>query len=335
MSTYELLQQEPSVYLPVILISFVCTLIGYGLFPVVFAKARKTPITRKKYTWTCFGVNLLVMLIFIALGSNGSGGPYALWTWCFSSYGKKALKTKGLLDATNVNSPKTSSASNVSSDHAENTIGRNEDIQTYSLSQEEPAETHKTGSYNVYGAGISLDKNYQTSKTTTQETPPAAEKTNQKFCSRCGNKIDAATKKCTGCGKQYFKGISWRTALLAVTVVLLIVSCGLNVMLYSKTTTIQEEINALNTTNEKLKKENSTIKKDLNAYREQIEFFDEFVVFVEDDGTDLYHKYECNRFIGNHFWAYNIDAAEDEGYHPCPLCSSTNPVLNALAKDAD
>ena len=53
---------------------------------------------------------------------------------------------------------------------------------------------------------------------------------------------------------------------------------------------------------------------------EQIDFFDRFVVFVEDDGTNKYHKYECSKFKGDSFWAFNIDAAKDEGYTACPYC---------------
>ena len=53
---------------------------------------------------------------------------------------------------------------------------------------------------------------------------------------------------------------------------------------------------------------------------EKLEFYDECIVFVEDDGTDLYHIYECDRFKGDYFWAYNIEQAEYRGYKPCPIC---------------
>ena len=53
---------------------------------------------------------------------------------------------------------------------------------------------------------------------------------------------------------------------------------------------------------------------------EKIDFVDEFIVFVEDDGTNLYHKYECFKFKGNSFWAFNVEAAIYEGYTACPYC---------------
>lgn len=67
--------------------------------------------------------------------------------------------------------------------------------------------------------------------------------------------------------------------------------------------------------------ENNIIYPKLDFSDEQkLEFFDEHVVFVEDDGTDLYHKYDCYRFKGDYFWAYNIENAIYIGYEPCPRC---------------
>jgi hypothetical protein len=67
--------------------------------------------------------------------------------------------------------------------------------------------------------------------------------------------------------------------------------------------------------------DNNIINQKLDFFDEQkLEFFDEYVVFVEDDGTNLYHKYECDKFKGDYFWAYNTDQAIDIGYVPCPRC---------------
>lgn len=67
--------------------------------------------------------------------------------------------------------------------------------------------------------------------------------------------------------------------------------------------------------------DNNIINQKLDFFDEQkLEFFDEYVVFVEDDGTNLYHKYECDKFKGDYFWAYNTDQAIDIGYEPCPRC---------------
>ena len=47
--SYELFQQGPAAYIPVLLLSLVVTVVAYGAFPFIFAKVRKTPITKKKY----------------------------------------------------------------------------------------------------------------------------------------------------------------------------------------------------------------------------------------------------------------------------------------------
>lgn len=95
MSYYELFQQGPSVYLPILLLSLVITILAYGAFPFIFAKTRKTPITKKKYRKLCYGINVAVMFIFMIIGS--AGVSYFLWTWVFSNYGAKILSTRGIM----------------------------------------------------------------------------------------------------------------------------------------------------------------------------------------------------------------------------------------------
>lgn len=97
--TYELFQQGPAAYIPVLLLSLVITVVAYGAFPFIFAKVRKTPITKKKYRRLCYGINVAVMFMFIVInGEASSGGPYLLWTWIFSSWGTRILEDKGLLN---------------------------------------------------------------------------------------------------------------------------------------------------------------------------------------------------------------------------------------------
>ena len=53
---------------------------------------------------------------------------------------------------------------------------------------------------------------------------------------------------------------------------------------------------------------------------ERLEFYDENIVLVNDDGTDRYHKYDCYKFGDYDFWAFNVEFAESHGYEPCPDC---------------
>ena len=96
MGYWELFQESPALFFLVLIISLVVTLFVYGAFPIIFAKVRKTPITKKKYKRLCYGINFVGIILFAALDGGASGGPYILWTWIFSNYGVKTLEAKGL-----------------------------------------------------------------------------------------------------------------------------------------------------------------------------------------------------------------------------------------------
>ncbi len=96
--SYELFQQGPAVYVPIILLSLIITLGAYCAFPLIFAKFRKKIITKKKYRVLCYCVNLAVMALFIVKNGASSGGPYILWTWVFSAAGIKILESKSILE---------------------------------------------------------------------------------------------------------------------------------------------------------------------------------------------------------------------------------------------
>lgn len=99
MTYYELFQQEPVIYVLVLVFSLVITIVAYGAVPFIIAKTRKNPITKKKYRRLCYGINVAVMFLFIVVnGGASNGAPYFLWTWVFSSWGMRMLEGKGLLD---------------------------------------------------------------------------------------------------------------------------------------------------------------------------------------------------------------------------------------------
>lgn len=98
---------------------------------------------------------------------------------------------------------------------------------------------------------------------------------------------------------------SFKVPLIIVSI-LLILSFALNLYQLGIQSNMEDSITQSN--NERIK--NS----------EKLDFFDNYVALVVDDGTGWYHKYECRRFKGKDFWAYNIDQAENLGYEPCPYC---------------
>lgn len=106
-------------------------------------------------------------------------------------------------------------------------------------------------------------------------TAPIAEKTmvpnsNEKhnFCKKCGSAIDPNTKKCSGCGKQYFNGK--KTVPIVLLSVLLIGSIGLNVMQYLQGQEASETVAAQTTQIEELEKEVSTQKSTISSQKSQI-----------------------------------------------------------------
>ena len=79
-----------------------------------------------------------------------------------------------------------------------------------------------------------------------------------------------------------------------------------------------------------IKNERNTLKHQINTLENEISFYDRHVVFVEDDGTKLYHKYDCSKFVADSFWAYNVEAAEGKGFKPCPRCHPLLPDTRIL-----
>ena len=115
-----------------------------------------------------------------------------------------------------------------------------------------------------------------------------------------------------------------------IIMVLLIVSLVANVYLYLKNNEYTQTIQTANQANtdfdSELKTANATIIsqiKELKQCYDQLEIYNNIIVFVENDKTRLYHRYSCEKFIGEDFWAYNVEYAESKGYKPCELCHNS------------
>lgn len=83
---------------------------------------------------------------------------------------------------------------------------------------------------------------------------------------------------------------------------------------YEETITEQiEELDKLNDKVDQLESENT-------SYLKKVTFMDRFVVFVENDGSNLYHTYDCSRFKKEDFWVFNPSYAKNQGYSECSNC---------------
>ena len=88
------------------------------------------------------------------------------------------------------------------------------------------------------------------------------------FCKKCGSTIDPNTKKCSGCGKQYFN--SKKTVPVVLLSVLLVASIGLNVMQYFQGKEAIETVATQTTKIENLEKEVSTQKSTISSQKNKI-----------------------------------------------------------------
>lgn len=185
-------------------------------------------------------------------------------------------------------------------------IQQNPDLDIDKMSPEEAAK---------YLMALQLNEHYSSSNDAKQEDKKF-------FCKLCGNIVDSETKKCTGCGKQYFKGIKFNkcSAIVIALFVLLTISIIFNFIQIADRNDLDNNNVFWKGRAEVLQEENEDLEKQLNEYEDLVNFIDDYVVFVEDDGSNQYHKYECYKFTGDYFWAYNIEAAEDYGYKKCPIC---------------
>lgn len=161
------------------------------------------------------------------------------------------------------------------------------------------------------------------------DTPKAKK---QRYCKYCGGAIDSETKKCTNCGKQYFNIKSAKHiicyALLIAAILSLLCVIYVREQQHEETCKEMENENARlsaiiknkNIEIDSLETVADQLRDSLYAANVQNSFFDKYVVFVSDDGTNLYHKYGCNDFNTSSFWTYNKAAAIDKGYKQCPEC---------------
>jgi len=58
-----------------------------------------------------------------------------------------------------------------------------------------------------------------------------------------------------------------------------------------------------------------------NEKEKVLTFFRKHIAFIVDNGSRVYHTYDCRIFQNaDSYWAYNVAAAEGDGYSPCAEC---------------
>lgn len=156
-----------------------------------------------------------------------------------------------------------------------------------------------------------------------------AKKTKANFCKYCGQPIDQTTKKCSGCGKQYFRipTISKSTVALFTVVLVSVASIAFCLHQINK---LHEQIADYNVEIDSLEyiisgKDDIIMEKNtqIRDLKSDIYFFNSHVVFLPRDDTKQYHKYDCTFFKSYHgsFMALDVVLADSLGYIPCFACN--------------
>lgn len=86
---------------------------------------------------------------------------------------------------------------------------------------------------------------------------------------------------------------------------------------------LEEENKQLLLLEEELEANIKTLTEALTAaepYKVKAQFMDNYVVFVENNGSRVYHTYDCDKFSKSNFWAYSRKLAESNGFGPCSVC---------------
>ena len=136
----------------------------------------------------------------------------------------------------------------------------------------------------------------------------------QRFCKLCGGEIHPATKKCSKCGKQYFKGVKLNinTIIIVILSISLIASITINVVQNNEISYLYDDYFETQNYIRQLEDENSKHLKWINLY--------ETKVVAVLDGSKIYHKGSCEKIKGetiNLGWKSGLDS---QGYTACPYC---------------
>lgn len=138
-----------------------------------------------------------------------------------------------------------------------------------------------------------------------------------RYCKYCGGLIDKDSKKCTECGKQYFK-INKKILFISSICIITIILVGVIIFQYSEIDYLQSKTQRMQTRIDELEEDNASLWLDLYNSQVQNDFYEEHVVFVSDG--NYYHKYDCNYFDSSSFNAYNVELALYLEYQPCKHC---------------
>jgi len=154
-----------------------------------------------------------------------------------------------------------------------------------------------------------------------QNAPVGAE-----FCPFCGGGLTENTiEKMVETNVNHFETIdrnSTKTKKAStIAVIMIVILVGLNLFQLIYLITLSNNNAKLESDITTKNNRITTLISQVEKYREKANFLDDSMALVADNGTNLYHTYDCSYFTqASSYWAYNKAMAEYEGYYPCPYC---------------
>ena len=161
------------------------------------------------------------------------------------------------------------------------------------------------------------------------------------FCGNCGSKTDEATDSVIDPISQYNAEIETKqkakparpfTAFIVVIVALTVLNMyqfmdkqavleeNQNIIneLSEEKTAMDKRLSSLQDTNKTNVAEIGDLRRQVSTLSQLSNFINSYVVFRADDGTWLYHKWDCSVWQSWHgtFWAYNTELARSYGVSP-------------------
>ncbi len=314
------------------------TIIVCFLVPVIVlltGKKFKAKTIKRIAVLNCISCWLLYQIVMLSADLEPSTG-FAAFVW--GGIGYTIMKKRCLKEPTEEKGTTPSDESDAAAQDAMRSLsGGDKTPRTY-------------GSYNVPATELRLETAQETiphpdTLSSIEDNSPQIERATEKtarYCSKCGSAIDSKTKKCTGCGKQYFKGIPWKPVCNIAVALLLVASFVGNALLFKEKAALVKEntilgdtiteleksktvlntrIDQLQETRSSLQKKNTSLEQELRIAENDIALYNKYVALVVDDGTRLYHKYGCDVLDkADSYWCYGYSDSTFKQYKPCPLC---------------
>ena len=324
-----------------LLLNLIVTAVAYLLVPIIII------ISKKKYTkkklkriviFNGIGVFILFTILYGILGVDQIANMTATFLWSTVSHVilKRTSRLDDEKDMITANLPN-AYPENKNVSNRETSISKDNTFDNICISPESEQSTND----GTRLSDLAFTPAQEASSVSTspmqcaiKEAAPVPKKekpVKMKYCSRCGAIIDNNTKVCTGCGKQYFKGITKRSLpiiiLSFIIIIISAVSVYYNMQLVNEVEDLKESIevknsviDSKNNSIDRLTDQVAELRDENYEYYGLSQFVDDLIAIVGDDGTGLYHKYGCEELDAEYIWIYNNEAAKGQGYYPCDEC---------------